>query len=491
MTVAARRMGAVAALTAVAVLIGLTGCGTTTSVSVVRPCDGYAFFWSPSSNVVVLPMSLFDPAADQAAAEELSAALQLNVFGAVAQHPGIKVVRYQQGGPDQPTCSASRVMRSLSQCEGGRPKGGPGMAIIGGEPVVLLWANTLLDGGDLVIQLNLRYWRSSRPDGIELYVEEVGGSANADLLRADLPSRQIAFSPRRVPLTDLASVGYQLATLELRAEPRADAPLLPADRHLRQQLSATGRVFSEGSGRRYMEIMTPDGAVAWAPLPIRTSFSDRFPELIFVELVTTYMEYLRKTVPRRELVSQAVDALDRLRAAQTRSAEGADPQTLEAAHELVMSLKLLDGLKHDDRAVLAAVAAEAASHENSANRTMRNTALVARYASRYGVRSGRYGTDMRFASTTTRDVEWLRAQLDGLLETADVDATDLPSYGNAVTIAALLGSGMADSVAARRYALLVQQARAVTPTRGDDDCDSQLEVEPALVKPSPGRDGLD
>lgn len=488
MRMAARQLRGGAALTAVAVLVGLTGCGTTTSVSVVRPCEGNTFFWSASSNVVVLPISLFGPASAQASADELSAALQLNVFGAVAQHPGIKVVRYQQGGPDQPICSAARVMRSLSECKGWRAMGGPSMTIIGGEPVLLLWANTLLDGDDLVIQLNLRYWRSSRRDGIELLLEEAVGSPNADLLRADLPSRQIAFSPRRVRLADLSRAGYELATLKLHADPRAEAPLLSADRYLRQHLSATGRVVTEASGRRYMEIMTPAHATAWTPLPIRTSFSDRFPELIFVELVTTYMEYLREDVPRPELVSQAVDALDRLRVAQASIAEGAEPQTLEAARELVMSLKLLDGLRRDDRSLLATVAAEAAGHENGANRTMRNTALVARYASRFGVHSGLRRTDMRFVSTTTRDVEWLRGQLDELLKTADVDATDLSSYGNAVTIATLLSRGMTDSNAATRYTQLVQQARVATPADNDDDCESLLELEPALVKPTPTRD---
>ena len=407
----------------------LAGCQT---LGVVRDCGDYPFFWSASTNLVMLPFASSASDNEEPYGAAFERALQLELVGSLSRYRGTKVIRLSDTSADPEKCKPESVMRAWSGCSVG-----PSLPVlIPREPVVLLWANTIQLGDNSLIQFNLRMWRVDSDERIEILA--AGPGYKSTIFVAGLPARQLAFPARQFARADLVRFQVTLKDSGLRLDPNPSSPAVVLGDSDSAGLFTVKSVKSI-NGEAWIEAQLTSGAIGWIRIPDSDSLKDRFPELAFVELVTAYFEYLR--FPESKRIDDAKNAFDRYVREEQRLGGGGQRSIL-VAKEIFATMLLLDGIRHLNQnrlnETLKLVGAEG-DFPRSAE--LANIYLLADFALQFGRSSSQAlrnaGLRVEIAAGQAR-ASWLEGAFVALARTIQFDPTNREALTNTATVARLL-----------------------------------------------------
>jgi len=273
-----------AALTGLAPLAAQAGAA--------RPCKSPAVFQGAAVNSFVLPYRYVGskhPAEMELASRQIAALAHLELLFSMLKYGAV-------GGTDllaEPgeDCNPKEVIERVSN---GR---GPGV-LLAGQTLVVVWGRLFEEGEQLYVQSYVRFLRqgdrSAVPETISI---ELAGAGIDMPLRAALPTQSLAFPPRRISKSDLASVAAEFRkSMTVRPSPSLEVPGQSIDfepaRSFPYYVTKTVRTKTEGDWM-WIQPMT-DGPAGWVRArtgdrPAEWSLQRWLPELAYVDAVHGFM----------------------------------------------------------------------------------------------------------------------------------------------------------------------------------------------------------
>jgi len=254
----------------------------------VRRCDDPRVFGKTPVNVVILPYTYTgDPSKRPSPAlKQLTVLMQQDSLLEMVKYERIAIVNLVRP-PDAPPCNPEEIWSKVTGI-----KARVETTVQPGGGIVMLWGRIYEEGSSLFLQSYMRFGRVGQEETIETSVPVQGGEPAT--FRGALPTKAIAFPPRRITGADLTAITREFEkAAQVRKEPRDDAPIVRTspDPNSFQPFGYSVAAVKDG----WMQVQSfyggPGGWVKARVDATNWPLRERVPELHFVDAVVGYLQY--------------------------------------------------------------------------------------------------------------------------------------------------------------------------------------------------------